>query len=80
MAYSTAYTISEAREMLGLWKECEKALVTGQAKSYRVGSREFTAFDLTEVHKMIGYFSDIVESLDGSSRTTRVVRVIPRDL
>lgn len=80
MAYRTAYTITEAREMLELWKDCEKALASGQAKAYKVGSREYTAFDLEEVHRMIGYFSDIIESLNGTTRTTRVARVIPRDL
>ncbi len=80
MAYRTAYTLEEARSMLALWKECEKELASGQAKAYRVGTREFTAFDLTEVHRMIGYFSDIIESLQSSQRTTRVVRVVPRDL
>lgn len=80
MAYRTAYTLTEAHEMLEMWKECEKALASGQAKAYKIGSREFTAFDLEEVHKMIGYFSDIIESLNGEHRTTSVVRVIPRDL
>lgn len=79
MAYRTAYTLEEAQNMLGLWKECEKELVSGQAKSYRIGTREFTAFDIDEVHRMVGLFSDIIESLE-SARTTRVVRVVPRDL
>ena len=65
--------------MLELWKECEKALASGQAKMYKIGSREFTAFDLEEVHRMIGYFSDIIESINGETRTTRVARVVPRD-
>lgn len=49
MAITSAYTLSEAREILELWKECYRALAEGQAKSYRVGTREFTAFDLPEV-------------------------------
>ena len=80
MAIRTAYTLSEARETLELWKACERALASGQAKAYRVGSREFTAFDLSEVAKRIEYFSDVVEVLNGSARTTRVTRVVPRDL
>ena len=39
MAITTAYTLTEAQEMLDAWKACEKALASGQAKEYRVGSR-----------------------------------------
>ena len=80
MAITSAYTLSEAREFLELWKECYRALAEGQAKSYRVGTREFTAFDLPEVAKQIEILSNVVESLSGQVRTTRVVRVVPRDL
>lgn len=80
MAITTAYTLSEAREMLAKWKECEKALAEGQATHYRVGTREFTALDLNEIAARIRYFSDIVEALSGGARTTRVVRIVPRDL
>lgn len=80
MAISTGYTLTEAREMLGLWKACERALAEGQAKEYRVGTREFTAIDLPEIAKRIEYFSTLIESLSGGTRTTRVVRIVPRDL
>ena len=80
MSVRTSYTITEAREMLGLWKACEKALASGQAKEYRVGTREFTALDLPEIAERITYFGDVVEALSGQTRTTRVVRVVPRDL
>ena len=80
MAISTTYTLEEAREMLGLWKACEKALASGQAKAYKVGSREFTAFDLEEVRHMITYFGNAIEALSKQARTTRVTRVVPRDL
>ncbi len=80
MAITTAYTIEEAREMLALWKACEKALASGQAKEYKVGTREFTALDLPEIAARINYFSNVVEALSGTVRTKRVVRVVPRDL
>ena len=32
MSVKTSYTLSEAQEMLTLWKACEKALASGQAK------------------------------------------------
>lgn len=62
-----------------LYKDCEIALVTGQAKSYKIGSREFEALDLGEIRKTISYFAGIVEQLSGTARR-RVVRVVPRDL
>ena len=80
MAITSAYTLAEARETLAIWKDCYKALAEGHAKAYRVGSREFTAFDLPEVLKQIETFSNAVESLSGQVRTSRVVRVVPRDL
>ena len=80
MAITTAYTITEAKEMLTLWKDCEKALASGQAKAYKVGSREFQAVDLPEIAERIRYFSNVIESLSGAVRKTRVTRVVPRDL
>lgn len=80
MAATSAYTLTEAREMLSLCKEAHKELITGQAKSYRIGTREYTALDLDDLMKQIEYFSNLVEALSGQVRTKRVVRVVPRDL
>lgn len=66
--------------MLALWKDCEKALASGQAKEYKVGTREFTSVDLPDIASRIKYFGNVVESLSGTARTSRVVRVVPRDL
>lgn len=73
------FTLVEAREQLELWKDCARELAKGQAKSYRIGSREFNSFDLAEVYKMIKYFSDLVDELEGTRRKARVQVVIPRD-
>lgn len=80
MAITTAYTLAQAQEMLDAWKACELALASGQAKAYRVGSREFTSVDLPDIADRIRYFSNVVESLSGGVRTSRVTRVVPRDL
>ena len=80
MAAINAYTLDEAQEMLNLCKQALKELITGQAKRYRVGTREFTALDLDDLKAEIIYFSNIVEALSGSVRTKRVARVVPRDL
>lgn len=77
---ASAYTLSEAREQLALWKQCERELASGQAKAYRIGSREYTAFDLSEIAKRVQYFANVIEALSGGARTSRVVRVVPRDL
>lgn len=80
MAVTSAYTLTEAKEQLALWKECEKALASGQTKAYRIGTREYTAFDLSEISKRIEYFANVIEALSGTVRTSRVVCVVPRDL
>ena len=80
MAAISAYTLAEATEMLTMCKEALRALITGQAKHYRVGTREFTALDVDELMDMIVYFSNLVEALSGQVRTKRVTRVVPRDL
>ena len=77
---ASAYTLEEARSNLAIWKTCLYELGEGQAKSYRIGSREFTTFDLDEVLRMVNFFSNLVESLSGNVRTTRVARVVLRDL
>lgn len=80
MAAITAYKLEEAQEMLALCKEALKELISGQAKKYRVGSREFTALDVDDLMDQIVYFSNLVEALSGGVRTKRVARVVPRDL
>ena len=80
MAATTAYDLVEARSMLTLCKTALNELVSGQAKSYRVGTREFTALDIDELLRLIRYYSDLVESLSGKTRGSSVVRVVPRDL
>ncbi len=80
MAITSGYTLEEAREMLAAWKAAEKALASGQAKRYRIGTREFESVDLPDIAARIKYFSDLVEAYSGEVRTKRVARVIPRDL
>ena len=77
---ASAYTLEEAKSNLAIWKTCLYELGEGQAKSYRIGSREFTTFDLDEVMRMVNFFANLVASLSGNVRTTRVARVVLRDL
>lgn len=80
MARTFAYTQQEARDMLAAWKECERALASGQAKHYRVGTREYTALDLPLIAQQIQKYANMIEAMSGNARTTRVVRIVPRDL
>ena len=80
MAATTAYELTEAKAMLSLCKTALNELVSGQAKRYRIGTREFTALDTDELLRLIRYYSDLVETLSGKARSTGVVRVVPRDL
>lgn len=80
MSITTAYTLEEAKNNLAVWKTCLYELGEGQAKSYRIGTREFTAFDLDEVERRVNFFANLVESLSGNVRTNKAVRVVFRDL
>ena len=80
MAYISPYTLTEARQLLALYKEAEIALVDGQAKSYKIGSREFTSLDLPVIQQRIRELAKTIEGMTGGARTTRAVMVIPRDL
>lgn len=73
------FTLVEAQEQLALWKDCAKELAGGQAKRYKIGTREFEALDIPYVYKMIKYFSGLVDKLSGAARHARVQVVVPRD-
>ena len=75
-----AHTLDEAREMLALWKECEKQLASGTAKRYRIGTREYEAVDMPYIVSRINYYANQVAQLSGTARKSRVVRIVPRDL
>ncbi len=80
MAVTTAYTLTEARRMLKIWKDCEEALATGRVKQYTIGTRTLTMIDMEDIQKQIERYANIIEALSGSVRTTKVVRAVPRDL
>ena len=69
MAAIHAYTLQEATEMLTLCKTAYREIVSGQAKSYRVGTREYTSLNTEDLMKQIVYFSNLVEALSGSARS-----------
>lgn len=73
------FTLAEAKEQLELWKTCAKEIASAPAKRYKIGSREYEAFDLPEVYRMIKYFADLVDEMSGTNRQARVQVVVPRD-
>ena len=80
MGITTIWTLAEAQEMVGELKKAIRSIVSGTAKSYKIGSREYTALDLDDLQSMLNYYGNVVESLQGNGRKNRVVRVVPRDL
>lgn len=79
MSITSVYTLTQARSMLALCQQAYEDLISGQAKAYRVGTREYTALDLDDLVKEIERWSNIIEALE-SGRSQRVRRIVPRDL
>lgn len=77
--FADAFSIDELREMLTAWKDCYKALATGQATYYRIGTREFQAIDLDKIMAQIKELQDAIDEKSGSQKP-RVRRVVYRDL
>ena len=69
------YSLEEARQELELWKEAKRAAATG--KSYQMGSRQLTRYDLSEIDKQIAFFAKAVEAL-ASGTGGGLVRVSAR--
>lgn len=75
----TSWTKEEARNMLTLWIEAEKAVATGQ--SYKIGTRSLTRADLSDIADRIKFWRSELEALeDGRGRGMRVFSAVPRDL
>lgn len=55
------YTLAEARAELEAWKEAKRAAATG--KSYTIGRRALTRYDLVEINREIAFFGEIVDTL-----------------
>lgn len=77
--YNAAYTYEEACLYLAQYKAALTALVDGQAKAYKIGSREVTLLDLSDIEAMIDKFAGIKEKYETNTRPPRSVAVVPRD-
>lgn len=69
--------LQTAKKHLQAWLDAELAVSTGQ--SYRIGTRQITRADLSEIRKQINYWRKEVARLEGRG-TRRVFRAVPRDL
>lgn len=77
--YNPAYSYEETKMYLEKYKEALLALVEGQAKSYKIGSREVTLLDVDELEAMINRFAQIKEKYETGTRPPRSVAVVFRD-
>ncbi|ENL7058667.1 hypothetical protein AB6A14_004855, partial [Salmonella enterica subsp. enterica serovar Infantis] len=50
-----AFSLTEAREMLSVWREAYRAIAIG-GQSYKFGTRQLTRADLSEVRKEMDYW------------------------
>lgn len=75
----SAWTLEEAKNMLVMWIEAERAVSTGQ--EYTIGTRRLRRVDLSEIAKRIDFWRNQVAQLEsGRSGGCRVFRAVPRDL
>ena len=75
----TPWTLSEARELLNLWKAAYKMLASGQVKEYAIGARKLTMIDADEIQRQIDYFAREVKALEEGTNTMTSRQVVFRD-
>ncbi|AKL95005.1 hypothetical protein CACET_c15560 [Clostridium aceticum] len=74
-----AWTLEIAKKHLNAWLKAELAVSTGQ--SYKIGSRQLTRANLSEIKGQIKFWRTEVEKLKPNSKgPRRVMRIVPRDL
>ncbi|MBR8700250.1 hypothetical protein IX317_000628 [Fusobacterium sp. DD29] len=71
------HTEKQCLEMIGLYREAEIKVLSGQR--YRIGTRELERADLAEIQKGRAYWENELLKVRGKRRRG-ARRVIPRDL
>ena len=71
--YSKEFIVAKIDE----YNKAETKLLSG--KSYRIGTRELTRMDLSEIQKGRSYWENELKKLENGGRRTSVRRVIPID-
>ena len=72
------YSIETCKEMISSYLEAEKTVLLGQ--SYKIGSRELTRADLTEIIKARQEWEYNLTLAQNNGRRKQSVQVIIRDL
>lgn len=74
-----SWTLPDAKGYLQIWVDASLAVATGQ--SYKIGRRELTRANLSEIKKMIDFWRSEVARLEsGRSAGMRILKAIPRDI
>lgn len=72
-------SLEEAKSMLQGWIEAERSVMSGQ--SYRIGNRQLTRTNLSEIAERIKYWRNEVAKLESGRKGggMKVMRAVPRD-
>jgi hypothetical protein len=79
MALNDLYTEAEAKDMLTLWKDAEKALASGTVKEYQIGTRKLTMLDMRTIRDQIRYYGGVLDGLRSNAAANSVRTVVIRD-
>ncbi len=71
-------TVEECKEMINLYIEAEKAVLTG--KRYRIGSRELERENLAEIIKARKNWEQRLLIIQNGGKKRKIRGIIPRDL
>lgn len=72
------FTIEECKEMISLYIEAEKAVLTG--KRYRIGTRELERVDLDEIVENRAKWENRLKALQNGGKTRIIRRIVPTDM
>lgn len=67
--------LEHARRMLREWRAAEQACASG-VKSYRIGNRELTRYNMAEIRRSIEYWEERVAVLEGRRNGRRLRRAV----
>lgn len=70
-----AWTLTEAKDFLKLWLDCEKAITQNQ--SYTVGDKTFTKANAMFIRKNVKYWKTEVERLELAQEKDKKPRTGP---
>lgn len=72
------FTKEECKQMIDLYIEAEKSILTG--KRYRIGTRELEREDLDDVVKHRVEWERRLQILENDGKSRKIRGIIPRDL